>query len=423
MLPHLKVIGPSKLSGKVVIGSAKNACLPILAATLLSSKKITLKDLPSLVDIEMMLLLLENMGVEISKEEGKHHFSFQEGQITPRAPYEIVRKMRASILVLGPLLARFKKAQVSLPGGCAIGVRPVNFHLDALKKMGATIDVVGGVVEASCSYLQGTKITLPFPSVGATENILMAAALAQGETCLENSALEPEIDDLINFLNFLGGKISRGEKDPKQIFIQGVSSLDQEGEYRCMSDRVQAATYLIAGLITRSPLQIAGLEAQALVAEMDLFREIGAQFCWDDQGIFHLKESSDKLQKFTCETAPFPGIATDIQAQLMALATTLEGPSIIHENIFENRFMHVPELVRMGAKIELEGSRATIMGGQKLTGAQVMCTDLRASAALVLAAMVAEGESTIRRIYHLQRGYDLLHEKMASLGAQISFVH
>lgn len=412
-MDKLQITGGVKLSGEVQISCAKNAYLPILAATLLATEKVRLRNLPKLRDIRTMLTLLTHLGVKIS-EDGQWTELDARDISGNQADYDLVKTMRASIFVLGPLLARLGEATVSLPGGCAIGSRPIDLHLDNLKKLGAEFKQEKGYVFGSApNGLQGRKIVLSFPSVGATENLMMAAALAQGETLIENAAREPEVTDLGNFLNSLGAKID-GHGGPI-IKIKGVSKLGG-GEYEAIGDRIEAGTYVMAALATQSEINIKGINPQHLDFVLEKLKDMGAKLETLSDSI---RVYPSKLKGTKIDTAPFPGFPTDLQAQMMALCTTCEGNSIIVEHIFENRFMHVPELRRMNAQIELEGNTALIQSGVGLNGAPVMCTDLRASAALVIAALTAQGESEVQRIYHLERGYEDLDRKLTTLGAKI----
>lgn len=417
-MDKLIINGPNKLSGQVRVSSSKNATLPILAASILFPQEIKFKELPGLSDINFFIQILESLG---AKTEGdlteKRIFA---GDINSTvADYDLVRKMRASILVLGPLLSRFGEAKVSLPGGCAIGSRPVDMHLDGMEQMGAQIKIEGGYVHAHCKRLKGTKVVLPFPSVGATENLMCAAVWAEGETILENVAREPEIVDLAHFLQAYGTKVEGAGSST--IKIQGRNIQDYKevnpGSYKIIGDRIEAATYVIAGLMTNSEIEVTDFHPEHIEAVTDVLVKMGAKLEVSDKGIKTF--ASGRLNGSKIDTAPFPGFPTDVQAQLMALMGVAEGNSIVSEHIFENRFMHVPELVRMGMKIDLDGKNAFIEGVEGLSCAPVMCTDLRASAALILAALVAEGETHISRIYHLDRGYEKLYEKLKGLGAQI----
>lgn len=417
-MDKLLIEGPSKLNGSVRISRSKNAYLPIMAATLLTSEPIYLKDLPKLRDIKTMTRLLENLGVKIERLDGEVT-KFDASKLkTFEATYDLVKTMRASVLVLGPLLSRFREAMVSLPGGCAIGTRPIDFHIEGLMKMGADIYLDGGYVKAQTDGLTGETINLRFPSVGATENIMMAAVLASGTTIIRNAAIEPEISDLAHFLNGLGAKIEG--MGTAELVIEGVTKLNG-GEYRAISDRIEAATYVIAALITNSEITLYDTDSENLKSVLSVLKDMGARIESSQDVIKIYKSDLKNINKI--DTSPYPGLPTDVQAQLMALSVTLNGPSIITENIFENRFMHVPELKRMGAKIILKGKSAFIEGNNRLLAAPVMCTDLRASAALVIAALAAYGTTEIRRVYHLDRGYETLEEKLTNLGVNIKRVN
>ncbi len=411
-MDKLLIEGPCTLSGTVKISRSKNAYLPILVAALLNSKPVHLKNLPDLRDIKTILKLLEKLGVKVSKVG--EITTLDSSNITSyEALYEMVKTMRASILVLGPLLARFKHAKVSLPGGCAIGTRPIDIHLSNFEKLGAKISLEGGYVEAQTNGLKGTTLVLKFPSVGATENLMMAAVLSEGETIIENAALEPEIKDLGDFLNKMGAKVSG--HGTSIISIDGVKEL-QEVEYEAIGDRIEAATYIMAGVMTKSNLKVEGFDPRHLDAVLNVLTDMGAKL---EIGKNYVSVKPSELKGAKVETAPYPGFPTDAQAQLMALATMAQGSTVITEKIFENRFMHAPELQRLGANIFLKGNTAIIEGGSPLKGAPVMCTDLRASAALVLAALVSEGKTEIDRIYHLDRGYEKMEEKLFNAGAQV----
>ncbi|MFI5389741.1 MAG: UDP-N-acetylglucosamine 1-carboxyvinyltransferase [Bacteriovoracales bacterium] len=411
-MDKLHIEGPCELSGNVKISRSKNAYLPILVAALLSSKPVHLKNLPDLRDIKTILKLLEKLGVKISRNG--NITTLDSSNITSyEALYDMVKTMRASILVLGPLLARFKTAKVSLPGGCAIGTRPIDIHLTNFEKLGAKIILQGGYVEAQTEGLKGTTLVLKFPSVGATENLMMAAVFAEGVTIIENAALEPEIIDLGNFLKKMGAKISG--HGSSNITIQGVKEL-KEVEYEAIGDRIEAATYIMAGLITNSSIKVEGFDPRHLDAVLNVLSDMGAKL---EIGKDFVMVKPSELKGAKVETSPFPGFPTDAQAQLMALALKAQGSTIITEKIFENRFMHAPELQRLGANIFLKGNTAIIEGKSDLKGAPVMCTDLRASAALVLAALASEGVTEIDRIYHLDRGYEKMEEKLLQIGAKI----
>ncbi len=411
-MDKLEIEGPCRLSGNVKISRSKNAYLPILVAALLSSRPVHLKNLPDLRDIKTILKLLEKLGVKISRNG--NITTLDSSNITSHeALYDMVKTMRASILVLGPLLARFKTAKVSLPGGCAIGTRPIDIHLTNFEKLGANITLQGGYVEAQTEGLKGATLVLKFPSVGATENLMMAAVFTEGVTIIENAALEPEIVDLGNFLKKMGAKISG--HGSSNITIEGVKEL-KEVEYEAIGDRIEAATYIMAGLITNSSIKVEGFDPRHLDAVLNVLSDMGAKL---EIGKDFVLVKPSELKGAKVETSPFPGFPTDAQAQLMALALKAQGSTIITEKIFENRFMHAPELQRLGANIFLKGNTAIIEGKSDLKGAPVMCTDLRASAALVLAALASEGKTEIDRIYHLDRGYEKMEEKLLQIGAKI----
>jgi len=414
-MDKLLITGQKQLNGKVTISKSKNAYLPILTGVLLNPEPVHFLNIPKLKDMDTTCKLLSKLGVKIAVEGNRT--SLCAGDITScEATYDLVKTMRASILVLGPLLTRFHRAKVSLPGGCAIGARPIDIHLSNLEKLGAKIVLHAGYVEAFTEGLIGTKLVLSFPSVGATENLMMAAVLAKGETVIENAAMEPEIDDLANFLNSMGAKVSGIGSNI--LHIEGVKSL-HETTYEAIGDRIEAATYLIAGLITGGKVTVLGVNPDHLDSVLAVLKDMGTNVEVTNDSI---TVSAKNLKSAKVETSPFPGFPTDIQAQLVALVTQASGTSIITENIFENRFMHVSELLRLGAKIELKGNSAIIEGVSALQGAPVMCTDLRASAALIIAALAAKGESEIHRIYHLDRGYENLEAKLSALGAQVQRV-
>ena len=411
-MDKLLIKGGKKLHGEIQVSAAKNACLPIIFSTILSDQQVTLNNIPKLRDINTSVKLLEDMGAKVSFEDKKLKINCSQIKKT-EASYELVKTMRASILVLGPLLARFGKARVSLPGGCAIGGRPVDLHLSGLELMGAKIELENGYVNASTKGLHGADIELSFPSVGATENLMMAASLASGETIIRNAAKEPEITDLANFLNSMGASIVGAGTD--LIRIEGKTEL-RETTYRPIGDRIEGATWVMAGLITRSKIKVLEFDPEHISSVIDTLKLMGANL---EIGDNFVKVLESKLSATNMSTAPYPGFPTDAQAQMMTLMCSVEGVSSVDENIFENRFMHVPELTRMGAKIILEGKRAIIEGDIKFRGAPVMCTDLRASAALVMAALVSEEETEISRVYHLDRGYEAIEEKLKILGANI----
>jgi UDP-N-acetylglucosamine 1-carboxyvinyltransferase len=414
-MDKLIITGPCTLSGSVRISRAKNAYLPILAAVLLSDKPIHLKNIPDLQDIKTMIKLLSNLGVQVSKNGDTTTFDASTLN-SHEATYDLVKTMRASIFVLGPLLARLGKAKVSLPGGCAIGTRPIDLHLTNLEKLGCEINLHAGYVEANVKKMIPTNLTLAFPSVGATENLIMASVFTEGVTTIDNSALEPEIDDLAHFLNAMGAKISG--IGTQKIIIEGVKSF-KEVTYEAIGDRIEAATYLMAALATGSNITIEGVKSRHLEFVIDVLKKMGAKIETTEDSISVFKSELSGCQ---VDTAPFPGFPTDAQAQLIALCTQVKGISVITENIFENRFMHVPELIRLGADITLKGKLAIIEGGAPLSAAPIMCTDLRASAALIIAALATNGDTELQRVYHLDRGYEKLEEKFSMLGAKIKRV-
>ncbi len=415
-MDKLVVKGPSRIEGEVTISKAKNAYLPILAGAILAEDEVIFSEVPNLRDIRTMNNLLTHLGTVIEEKKAGEFSYFLNELKTHEAPYDLVKTMRASICVLGPLLARFKKARVSLPGGCAIGTRPIDLHLKNLEKMGAEITIEGGYVEAKTDRLKGAHLTLDFPSVGATENLMMAATLANGTTVIENAALEPEVTDLGHFLQRMGAKIEG--LDSKTITIHGVEKLNG-CHFTAIGDRIEAATYIISGLMTNSQIKVKGFNPIHLDAVIEKLEQMGAKL---ERGEDFVEVFPSKIVGGEIDTAPYPGFPTDVQAQMVALATQAEGTSIITEHIFENRFMHVPELQRMGANITIKGNSAIVKGGASLKGAPVMCTDLRASAALVLAGFCAEGETHVQRVYHLDRGYEKIGEKFAGLGATIERV-
>jgi UDP-N-acetylglucosamine 1-carboxyvinyltransferase len=412
----LRIAGGRELRGEARISGAKNAALPILCATLLADKPLRLSNVPRLMDISTMAKLLAQMGVEI--ERSGDECSLHSGKISdPTASYELVKTMRASVLVLGPLLARCGRAKVSLPGGCAIGQRPVDQHVKGLQAMGATITVEHGYMHAEAKRLHGARIVMDMVTVTGTENLMMAAALAEGETLLENAAREPEVVDLARCLAEMGAKIEGAGSDV--IRIQGVSSLGGAA-HRVMPDRIETGTYLAAVAAAGGKVTLTGAAPDTLDATLEKLREAGAAITTTDSSI--QIEMQKKPVAVSIRTAPYPGFATDMQAQFMAVATIADGTATITETIFENRFMHALELQRLGADITIQGNTAVVRGVERLQGATVMATDLRASASLVIAGLVAEGETTIERIYHLDRGYESLEKKLGALGARIERV-
>lgn len=415
-MDKLIIKGGKPLNGEIKISGAKNAALPILAATLLAQAPVTIANVPHLQDVTTTMRLLGSMGVQLTVAE-QMQIEVDSAQIENYyAPYDLVKTMRASILVLGPLLARYGKAEVSLPGGCAIGSRPVDIHLKGMVALGAEVDVENGYIKAkSKGRLKGAEFLFDIVTVTGTENLIMAACLAEGQTILRNAALEPEVEDLAKFLNVLGAKISGAGTDT--IIIDGVEGLSG-GHYQVLPDRIEAGTYLVAAAMTRGHIKIKDIDPGIMSAVLAKLREAGAEITVGDNWI-ELNMHGKRPQAVTIVTNPYPAFPTDMQAQLMAMNTVADGVGMITENVFENRFMHVQELQRMGAKIELNGKTATCLGVDKLTGAPVMATDLRASASLVLAGLVAEGETIVDRIYHVDRGYECIEEKLTQLGAII----
>jgi UDP-N-acetylglucosamine 1-carboxyvinyltransferase len=416
-MDKLLIKGGTRLSGELRISGAKNSALPILAATLLSDTPVSIGNIPHLHDITTTMELLGQMGVFLSVDE-KMNIEVNANTIKIfEAPYELVRTMRASILVLGPLLSRFGQAHVSLPGGCAIGTRPVDIHLEGLSQMGADIEVENGYIHARTKRLKGTRLVLDKITVTGTENLMMAATLAEGKTIIENAAKEPEVSDLANFLNKIGAKISGIGTDVLEI--EGVERLGVENlHYNILPDRIETGTYLIAAAITGGKVKIKDTQPHTLDAVLAKLREAGADITTGDDWI-ELDMHGNKPKAVSIRTAPYPAFPTDMQAQFTALNTIAEGVGIITETVFENRYMHVQEMQRMGADIKLESHTAICTGVDHLTGAPVMATDLRASASLVLAGLIAEGETVVNRIYHIDRGYNHIEEKLAQLGANI----
>lgn len=417
-MDKLVITGGRPLNGEVRISGAKNAALPIVAATLLAETPMTVTNVPHLQDITTSMELLSQMGVELTIGE-RMTIEVDASTITnPVAPYELVKTMRASILVLGPLLARCGKADVSLPGGCAIGSRPVNLHIDGLRAMGAEIEVKNGIVHANADRLKGTTIVFEIVTVTGTENLMMAATLAEGTTILENAAREPEVVDLANCLIAMGAKISGA--GTSKIVIEGVEKL-QGAEYSVQPDRIETGTFLVAAAITGGKVKARDTDPTLLDAVLQKLRDAGAEITLGDDWI-ELDMHGKRAKAVDVHTAPYPAFPTDMQAQFMALNCVAEGAGVVRETIFENRFMHVQELQRMGASIAVEGNTAMVRGVDKLTGAPVMATDLRASASLIIAALAAEGETHVDRIYHVDRGYQNIEEKLQGLGARIQRV-
>ena len=417
-MQKLEVFGAKKLKGQINISGSKNASLPILAATLLSKNQITLKNLPKVKDIETMMNLLDSLGSKIKKVKDKIiiNNSYQKKTF---ASYNLVKTMRAGILVLGPLLAKFGIAKVSLPGGCAIGTRPVDIHLDALSKLGVKYKIIQGYVHATAPKgLIGNKIRFSKISVGATENLIIAASFAKGATYLNNIAIESEIKDLINFLKSMGCNIKWTGK--RSVKIEGVSEV-KEITYPVMFDRIEAGTYLIAAAVTEGNLKIKNIVPKIIQTEINILKKIGAKINIKKDEV-HIV-GNKKIKSINLKTAPYPGFPTDLQAQMMVLLCKANKQSVIQEDIFENRFMHVSELNRMGAEISIKGNKAIVKGDTNFEAAELMATDLRASVSLILAALTAKGKSVINRIYHLDRGYENIETKLKKVGAKIRRVN
>ncbi|ARB46866.1 UDP-N-acetylglucosamine 1-carboxyvinyltransferase [Alloalcanivorax xenomutans] len=415
-MDKLKITGGQRLDGEIRISGSKNSSLPILAATLLADETVTVGNLPHLQDVTTLIELLGRMGVHVVLDDRMNVAVNPTGIREFTAPYELVKTMRASILVLGPLVAHFGRAEVSLPGGCAIGSRPVDIHLKGLEAMGAEIEVMNGYISAQVKgRLKGARIVMDTVTVTGTENLLMAAALAEGTTVLENAAREPEVVDLANFINRMGGKITGAGTDT--IVVEGVTSLGG-CHHDVISDRIETGTYLIAAAITGGRVKAKNTDPALLDSVLQKLREAGAVIETGEDWI-SLDMEGRRPQAISLRTAPYPAMPTDMQAQFMAMNTVAEGTGTIVETVFENRFMHVQELNRMGAHIEVQGNTAICRGVESLTGAPVMATDLRASASLVIAALVARGDTLVDRIYHVDRGYECIEEKLQSLGATI----
>ncbi len=415
----IRIHGGVPLNGEIEISGAKNAALPLMAACLLGDEPLVLSNVPALADIKTMGRLLEQHGASIEPGEDGHTVTLHAGKITStEAPYDLVRKMRASVLVLGPLVAREGRARVSLPGGCAIGTRPVDLHLKALEALGAEIELTGGYVEARLpsgqKRLKGSHFTFPMVTVGGTENLLMAACLADGETVIENAAREPEITDLAACLIAMGAKISG--LGSGTLTVQGVDRL-HGASHSVVADRIETGTYALAAAITRGTLKLTNTRADILDSVLDAMRQTGVDVLIEDNSI--IVSAASGLKGVDVMTEPYPGFPTDMQAQWMALMTTADGAAMVTETIFENRFMHVPELGRFGADVNVHGASAIVRGKADLSGAPVMATDLRASVSLVLTGLASKGETIVNRVYHLDRGYERLEEKLAACGARI----
>jgi len=415
-MQKLEIKGGKKISGAIMVSGSKNATLPILASTILTNKKVIIKNIPIVKDVETMAELLSTIGSTVKFDKKKKKIEiFNKKPLKTFAPYRLLKTMRAGVLVLGPLLAKYRIAKVSLPGGCAIGSRPIDIHLDALKKMKAKIKIKGGYIFASAKRgLKGCTIKFPKISVGATENILIAACFAKGETKLRNCASEPEIADLINFLKKLGCNINQLGK--RSINVLGIERL-KSTTHKVIFDRIEAGTYIIAAALTKGYLKIKNIDPKIMSTEINLLQKMGVNIIKKKN--YLIVSRSKKLKSINIITEPYPGFPTDLQAQIMVLMTKAEGVSTIKENIFENRFMHVSELRRMGAKIEIKGNKAKIFGKSKLNGAELMATDLRASVCLVLAALVPPNKTIVNRIYHLDRGYEKIEKRLSKCGARI----
>jgi UDP-N-acetylglucosamine 1-carboxyvinyltransferase len=422
-MDRIRLKGGKQLKGDIPISGSKNASLPLMVASLLTDQKLTLHNVPRLADITTMIQLLKQHGVEVSAAPGENGHShgttltLQAKKITSTtAPYDIVRKMRASVLVLGPVLAREGEARVSLPGGCAIGARPVDLHIAGLKAMGAKIDIDGGYLVARAPKgLKGARYTFPKVSVGATENLMMAAALARGTTVLDNAAREPEITDLAQCLTAMGVAISGIGSET--LTIQGTDKL-KAATHAVIPDRIETGTYAMAVAMTAGDVELVGARLDLLEAPAQTLRSAGVNLVQTNRGV-HVERANGELHGVDVMTEPYPGFPTDLQAQMMALMTRAQGASMITETIFESRFMHVPELTRMGANVTIHHESALVRGVPRLRGADVMATDLRASVSLAIAGLAAEGETTLHRVYHLDRGYERLEEKLAACGADI----
>lgn len=413
-MDKLRILGPSRLSGRVRVGGAKNAVLPEMAAALLVDGPVRLRNVPAVRDVETMARVLRHLGLGAVELQGDV-LTLQPGTPgEPDAPYELVKQMRASILVLGPLLARVGRARVSLPGGCAIGARPIDFHIEALRAMGATVAIEHGYVVASAPRLRGAEIAFPKVTVTGTENLLMAAVLAEGRTVLKNAAREPEVEDLARFLSACGARIDGAGTDT--VVVEGVASL-HGAEHDVIPDRIETGTFLMAAAITRSGITVEACRPAHLDAVLAKLRECGVRLETASDSIDVRPDGP--LRAVALTTSPYPDFPTDLQAQYMALMTRAEGVSVVTETVFENRFLHAAELRRMGARIVVDGQTAVVAGPSPLTGAPVMASDLRASACLVLAGLAAEGETIIDRVYHLDRGYARIEEKLQGLGARV----
>lgn len=416
-MEQLKIIGGQRLVGEVRVSGAKNAALPILAASLLTAEDLVLHNVPDLSDVRTMIKLLECMGVKVEREGTTVRLNA--GNITStKAPYELVKTMRASILTLCPLVARFGSAEVSLPGGCAIGARPVDQHIKGLRQLGANVEIEHGYINATATRLLGTRLLTDMVTVTGTENLLMAAVLAEGETIIDNAAREPEVIDLAKCLRAMGAQIE-GEGS-SEIRVQGVKTL-HGAEHTVVADRIEAGSFFVAAALTQGDVLVTHCEPTHMTAVLDKLKEAGVQL--DIGNDWVRVQMQGRPKAVSVRTDPYPGFPTDMQAQFMTLNCLADGTARITETIFENRFMHVSELLRLGAQIQIEGPTAIVQGVERLTGATIMATDLRASASLVMAALAAEGESIVDRIYHLDRGYESMELKLRQLGANIVRIH
>ena len=423
-MDRIAIQGGAELHGEIPISGAKNSAIKLMAASILTDQPLRLTNMPRLADTKFLGQLLRQFGIEVTESDGPdgQQTLFDAKQITSTfAPYDLVRQMRASFNVLGPLLARTGHAKVSLPGGCTIGARPVDLHLDALARLGAEIELEEGYVSARAQHgLHGAEIEFPFVSVGATEHALLAAVLAQGTTVLKNAAREPEIGDLARCLIAMGARIEGLDTDV--LTVSGVTSLSG-ADWAVIPDRIEMGSYAVAAAMAGGEVRLTKARADLIQVLTDKMIEAGVDVAPTDDGVIVRRDPARRLKAVNVTTEVYPGFATDLQAQFMALMTTAEGESIIHENIFENRFMHAPELARLGADIDVEGGTAIVRGVPRLTGATVMATDLRASVSLVIAGLVAQGETTVGRVYHLDRGFERLEEKLGACGAVIRRIH
>lgn len=410
-----KIKGGLELNGEIAIGGSKNAALPILAGTLIAEGEYILENVPELKDVRTLIKVLEKLGLKVEKLENNKYKIINEGIKSIEATYDLVKTMRASFLVMGPMLAHVKRAKVSLPGGCAIGARPVDLHLKGFEALGCRIAIKHGYVEGDATELKGARVVLDFPSVGATENILMAAVKAKGTTIIENAAMEPEIEDLCNFMVSMGAQIKG--IGTSRLEIDGVAKLTP-GSYRIIPDRIEAGTYLVLAVLSEGKVKVKGINWNHIESFRAKLEEMGVKFKIDGD-LVEVEAKVAELKPVRAKTLPYPGFPTDLQAQLMTLMSLVNGTSEIKETIFENRFMHVPELNRMGADIKIDGNVALIDGISKFESAEVMASDLRAGASMVIAGLFAEGETVVTRIYHIDRGYEKLEDKLMKLGAQI----